>query len=362
MGAPLSAIIVDDSALMRNLISRMLISDLDITVLATAMNGKFALEKMKKYDPDVIILDLEMPVMNGIDFLKEKKKIGNKIPVIILSSIAKKGAKVTMDAIALGASDFILKPSGTAYSNIEKVHQDLIQLVKIYGQKYRISKRAGYLDEIKKEEKYTAVTKIIPDLQIKEKSIDIIALGISTGGPKALREIFSKLDESISVPILVVQHMPPGFTAELAKSLNKICPLGVKEAEDGDILKNGRILIAPGDRHLEIQKKSLAKVVMLTDTDPVNGHKPSIDVLFSSVSKIYDNNCMAIIMTGMGKDGVKMIGEINKNGGLTVAQDEYSCVVAGMPKSAVKAGYIQLVVPLDKMAETINGFMFEKVK
>jgi two-component system chemotaxis response regulator CheB len=349
MENPIKVLIVDDSALMRNIISKILNSDEELTVVATAMNGKFALEKIERYNPDVIVLDLEMPVMNGIEFLSEKRMRGIRIPVIILSSVAKRGAKITMEALSLGAADFILKPSGTVSHDIQKVGIELIQLVKIYGKRYFIRKYAGSFNETA-----TALKKL-PVFPKKRAAIEIIAIGVSTGGPNALRKIFPHIDKNIPVPLLVVQHMPKGFTEEFAKSLDKICSLEVKEAADGDIIQKGRILIAPGDRHLEVEKKRLASVVKLSDSEPVNGHRPSVDVLFSSVADVYNNNCMAIIMTGMGKDGVNKIGEINQKGGITIAQDEESCIVPGMPRAAIEKGYIQHIVTLEHMAETINS-------
>jgi two-component system chemotaxis response regulator CheB len=348
----ITALVVDDSALMRNLISKMLESDSMITVAATAMNGEFALEKAKKYSPDVIILDLEMPIMDGIEFLKRKRSYGIKAPVIILSAVAKKGAKITMEALSLGASDFILKPSGSA-RDIQKVCNELVQLVKAYGgqnfQEYKL------VSEKKLDNKKQEKAAILPSIKRqKRKSIEIIAIGVSTGGPNALRQILPYLNKNLSAPILIVQHMPAGFTEEFARSLNRICPLEVKEAADGDLLRKGRIFIAPGDMHLEIEKKSLATVIKLSQSEPVNGHRPSVDVLFASISEVFPNNCMAILMTGMGKDGVNEIGNIYRKGGLTIAQDEATCIVPGMPRTAVRKGYIRYIVALNHMAEMIN--------
>lgn len=358
MKKKITALVVDDSALMRNLIRKMLESDSMITVAATAMNGEFALEKAKKYSPDVIILDIEMPIMDGIEFLKRKRSEGIKAPVIILSAVAKKGAKITMKALSLGASDFILKPSGSA-RDIQKVCNELVQLVRVYGTQYKV------LDRVVSEElldnKGQERVAILPAItQQKRKAIEIIAIGVSTGGPNALRQILPYINKNLPAPILIVQHMPAGFTEEFAKSLNRICPLEVKEAADGDILRKGRIFIAPGDMHLEIEHKSLANVIKLTQSEPVNGHRPSVDVLFASISEVYNNNCMAILMTGMGKDGVSEIGHIFKIGGLTIAQDEATCIVPGMPRTAVRKGYIRHIVPLNHMAEMINQLANEK--
>jgi two-component system chemotaxis response regulator CheB len=370
VSSTLNVLVVDDSALMRNLISKMLQSDPSIQVAATAMNGQFALEKLKRLRCHLIVLDLEMPVVSGIEFLKERKRLDIKVPVIILSSIAMKGAQVTMEALSLGASDFILKPSGSQSLNIKEVGEELIQLAKIYGTRYK-NTLAPVADEepaVKAAREPVEVVfdrkddrQIAPPVQ-RSGVVEVIAIGISTGGPNALREILPRLDPNIPVPILIVQHMPAGFTREFARSLGKICSLEVKEAADGDLLDKPRIFIAPGDWHIVIEQKPLAKIIRISDSPPVNGHRPSADVLFSSVLKNYRNNCLAIIMTGMGKDGVREIGSIYRAGGLTVAQDEASCIVAGMPKEAVKSGFIHQIVPLAEMADIINKYAFEKVR
>ncbi|MBN1411454.1 MAG: chemotaxis response regulator protein-glutamate methylesterase [Spirochaetales bacterium] len=359
MVKPISVLIVDDSALMRKLISRIFENDEGFEIAATAMNGEFALRKLERLEVHCIILDLEMPEMNGIEFLKARNKLGIDIPVIILSSVAEKGAKITMDALALGAADFILKPSGSISQDIQKVEKELTQLVKIYGGKYlqqkeyKTSTREEPVENRMDIPVHQEIMQTIESMK-RPHSIDLIAIGISTGGPRALREVLPYLDSNMNIPIIVVQHMPAGFTYEFAKSLNRITTLDVKEAEDGDLLKNGRILISPGDKHLEVAAKPLANVVKLTDQPPVNGHRPSVDVMFRSVSEVYKNNCIAVIMTGMGKDGAREIGSIRKEGGITLAQDSESCVVAGMPRVAVQYGFIEKVVELKNMAETIN--------
>ncbi|MBA7561225.1 Protein-glutamate methylesterase/protein-glutamine glutaminase [subsurface metagenome] len=372
---PISVLIVDDSALIRNLVSRMFDDIPDIQVIGKAMNGRFALQKLKKMNPDIIILDLQMPEMNGIEFLKERKKRGIEIPVVILSAIARKGAKITMEALSLGASDFVLKPSGSATRHIYKTKDRLVDLIKIYGSQFKkeSAKKAGGANgapssrlqpsppqPVAAKQPATQQVKARlakgPGTPVKRSSlpIEIIAIGISTGGPNALRGLFPMIRSDLSVPILVVQHMPAGFTEEFAKSLDQISPLEVKEAADGDIIQTGRILIAPGDKHLEILDKPLAKIVRLSEKPEVNGHRPSADVLFASILQAYGGRSMAIIMTGMGRDGVKGIGAIYRAGGLTIAQDEASCIVFGMPRVAIDKGYIHKVLTIGMMAEIIN--------
>ncbi len=371
----ISVLVCDDSALMRNLISRMVDSEPDLTVAGKAMNGKFALDKIKRLNPDVIVMDLEMPEMNGIEFLKERKKRGIEIPVVILSSIAKKGAEITMEALSLGASDFILKPS-TGSNDIQNVQQDLTKTLKAYGNRYKERSGSGSKWEnagksirttrkepapMEKRVQTRPVIKPVPQISRKPLTgkVDLVALGISTGGPNALREVLAALDPGLTVPFLIVQHMPAGFTREFAASLNKICPLDVKEAENGDLIKGGRILIAPGDYHIEIEEKKLASVIKLAQTPARSGHRPSADVLFESVEKTYGGRVLAIIMTGMGKDGATEIGKIYQSGGTVIAQDENSSVVFGMPRVAIENGYTDHVVSLHEMAQTINRIIKE---
>ncbi|OQY32721.1 MAG: hypothetical protein B6241_10335 [Spirochaetaceae bacterium 4572_59] len=342
----ISVLVIDDSALMRNLISRLIERDSSLEVIGTAMNGRFGLVKLPRLNPDVIVLDLEMPEMNG-------------------------------EALALGASDFITKPSGGESDELNHIGNQLVQLLTVYGNNYRRNKGNSTVESLavltnngrvyEKASNAIRTENSYPQNQDWDKIkplrkagiTEIIAIGISTGGPNALRKVFAQLDPNLKQPILVVQHMPAGFTKEFAASLNRICPLEVKEAEEGDIIKPGRILIAPGDAHIEIEKKSLASIIHLKDSDLVNGHKPSAGVLFNSIAKNYGHNSMAVIMTGMGKDGAREIGEIYREGGITIAQDQQSCIVYGMPRVAVEHNYIQHIVPLEDMAEALCTLLIE---
>ncbi len=371
---PISVLIVDDSALMRNLIRRMLDADENIEVVGTAMNGQFALRKTVALNPDLIVLDLEMPELDGVGFLKKRKENNWNVPVIILSAVAKKGAEVTMKALALGASDFVTKPSGGSPESNRETAEQLIGMVKGYGGTYQRSKeQTAYRKDISKPEPVLPVVKsALPKAPLptrgKQRIADwpeikpdrqpappqIIAIGISTGGPNALRQVFAEISENMEVPIVVVQHMPAGFTREFANSLDKICSLEVKEAEEGDLINPGRILIAPGNKHLKVEKKRLAAVAHVLDGENVNGHKPSAGVLFNSVAEQYGNAALAIIMTGMGRDGSREIGEVFKEGSVTLAQDEESSVVFGMPRVAIEHDYISQVVSLNEMAAAIN--------
>jgi two-component system chemotaxis response regulator CheB len=360
MSDKIRVLIIDDSAIMRRLIAKMLSVHPAIEIVGTALNGRFGLDKMEALKPEVIILDLEMPEMNGIEFLKEKRRRQNNTPVLVLSAVATKGAKITMEALSLGASDFILKPSG---EDMNKVQQNLIETVLSFcpnAPKVNWESIQSHdTPKISSESILKTLPKMTPEnpeeyLQpiVKIPEIRILVIGISTGGPNALRDILPKFPANFPVPIVIVQHMPAGFTKEFAESLNKICPLQVKEAADNDLVKAGRILIAQGGKHLKFEKKSLATVVRVMDGEPVSGHKPSVDVMFDSAAEVFGNSCLACIMTGMGRDGAENIGKIMKKGGITMGQDQKTSIVYGMPNVALKLKHLQIVRPLDTIAET----------
>jgi two-component system chemotaxis response regulator CheB len=272
---------------------------------------------------------------------------------------------------ALGASDFIQKPSGSISEDIHLVRDTLVTMLLGYGGAYRKSKGKKVLSpsEYKEKEPATKNPDIVahfklgvvppsepaaPPQQVRKPArTEIIAIGISTGGPDALRVVFSKIDKDLKVPIVVVQHMPAGFTNEFARSLDRICPLDVKEAEDGDVIMPGRILIAQGNKHLEVEKKGTGAVARLSDNPLVSGHRPSADVLFASVAMTFTNRSLGVIMTGMGRDGAQQLGTIYKEGGMTLGQDEKSAVVYGMPRVAYELGHVMEQVSLDNMARRI---------
>lgn len=391
----IEVLVCDDSSLMRNMISRIVDSAEGMQTAGTAMNGKFCLQKIPLLKPDLILLDIEMPEMTGVQFLEERKKLGIDIPVIILSSIATKGAAVTMQCLELGASDFITKPGGSVSVNITSVGSSIIEKIASYGGKYarahgkNIASPEVFVHQAKLKEAEAAAVKegIISKIKPSETKpeplpatlwtpphkepavitplrqsgpIDVVALGISTGGPNALREVFAKIDPKFSKPILVVQHMPAGFTKEFAASLDKICPLKVKEAEDGDLIHPGQIYIAPGDFHIVVQKSTLCNVIRLSKEDLRNGHRPSADVLFESVAKLYKNRALGVIMTGMGRDGAAQLAEMRKQGARTLGQDEKSSIVYGMPRAAWELGAVQKQVSLENMAAEMSAVIKEQ--
>ena len=379
----IKVLIVDDSALMRSLIGKIIDGTPGLTVADKAMNGRFALQKLERVQPDIIVLDLEMPEMNGIEFLRERKRLKIDIPVIILSSIAKEGARITMDCLELGASDFVTKPSGSESANLATVASQLVEFLQAYGRQYQLKKQsvAGiksasaapaphYIHTLQPQtapQTHTVAssTSIFAapseeagkPAQVRQPGkLEIIAIGISTGGPNALREVFAELDPNLPQPIVVVQHMPPGFTYEFANSLNKICPLEVKEAQEGDLVKPGRILIAQGGKHLLVEKKPLGVIAHISDAPPQSGHRPSADVLFASVAEQFQNRALGIIMTGMGKDGAASLTRLYQEGSRTIGQDEASAIVYGMPRVAYEMGGVMEQVSLSNMASVINRY------
>jgi two-component system chemotaxis response regulator CheB len=359
---------------MRNLISRIVDATPGLRTVDKAMNGVFALQKIPRCQPDIIVLDIEMPEMNGIEFLKERKRLGIDIPVVILSSVARSGARVTMEALSLGAADFITKPSGSVSSDIHTVAGELSRMLVAYGSKYQREKGREPVrysfeapermfdaspEPVRPQVSRTPARVEPPGPSRSPGPTEIIAIGISTGGPNALREVFARIAPDLGCPVVVVQHMPAGFTEEFAASLDRICPLEVKEAADGDVLKPGRVLIAPGDWHVVVERRSLAGVVRINQDPPENGHRPSADVLFRSIAREYGNRSLAVIMTGMGRDGARELGSIYQEGGMTLGQDEGSSVVYGMPKVAFEMGHVMEQVPLSRMAERITAIAKE---
>jgi two-component system, chemotaxis family, protein-glutamate methylesterase/glutaminase len=343
MKKPVRVLVVDDSALMRKMIPQILEQDSSIEVVGTAIDGHFALKKIEELAPDVLTLDLEMPGLNGIDTLKEIMR-RKRLPVIVVSSHSTAGASITLKALALGAFDFVAKPHDV-FAHMTEVAGELMEKI------HAAAQSAGVQPQF-----LPAETPL--ELAGKQQPVaptHIIAIGVSTGGPNALQYLFSHLPLDFSGSILVVQHMPDGFTALFAKRLDDTCPIRVKEAQTGDLLVAGRALIAPGNRHMKVKKLPLGNVVLLSEDPPVNGHRPSADVLFHSVAEEFGAQAMAVLMTGMGEDGAVGLGEVRAAGGFTVAQSQETCVVFGMPKAAIERGYAMRIVDLQDMPHLLQA-------
>jgi two-component system, chemotaxis family, protein-glutamate methylesterase/glutaminase len=362
-------LVVDDSAFMRKLISDFLATSDQLEVAGIARNGEDAIAKIVKLSPDVLTLDVEMPKMNGIEALK-RIMAECPLPVVMVSSTTKEGAEETLKAIQLGAVDFIAKPSGTISLDLHKIQDEIIQKVLSASQVSitKLLKSRALIDSAsnkkfqkellsKKEEPLTPRSSAFNFYDNNKKKI--ILIGTSTGGPRALQHVLTDLPSSVNAPVLIVQHMPAGFTKSLADRLDSIASIRVKEAEHGEVLQEGTAYIAPGGYHMKIiQSDTMMKVHLTKEEDPRNGHRPSVDVLFESVSKIDDYNKIAVIMTGMGTDGTNGVKKLKEHGNVkTIAESHDSCIVYGMPKSVIAANLSDEVVNVDEIAQSIMKYM-----
>ncbi len=352
-------LVVDDSAFMRKVISDIINADSRCEVIDTATNGKEALEKLKNLKPDAITLDIQMPIMDGLTMLKEVNKLYD-IPIVMMSTLTKDGAVETIKALELGAFDFVAKPE-----NIFKVNSDEIQ-VELMGKLYAAASTGEksmtkYKPRIPKVMTSTNTTAVRKQKPITRKSIKssenitkLVAIGTSTGGPRALQYLLPYLPENIDAGIVVVQHMPPGFTKSLAERLNQLSEITVKEAEDGELIQKGWAYIAPGDRHLLVKQNGSNYYIELSDGPKKGAHKPAVDVMMTSITDINIPHVVGVIMTGMGADGRDGFTDLKKSREIhIIAQDEASCVVYGMPKSVVEAGLADEIKPLDQISKAI---------
>ena len=343
--------VVDDSALMRKLISDILSKDPAIEVVTTAMDGLFALKKIPQVKPDVITLDLDMPRMDGLTALRYIVH-DHQIPVILVSSLTTTGGNLALEGLAIGAVDFVTKPADAISAHIQEIARELIQKVKVAS-----TVTVGRVP-------HAALPPPAPEQVLEKRSrsevlTKIVAIGISTGGPNAISMILPQLPADFGAAILIVQHMPEGFTHMFAGRLNQSCRIRVKEAGEGDRIEPGLALIAPGNRHLKIAKLNKRGVAVLSASPAVNGHRPSADVLFDSVSKEFGKETIGLLMTGMGEDGARGLGRIRAAGGYTMAQDEESSVVFGMPKVAIEMGHADEIVSLDRIPERLISLVKE---
>ncbi len=343
---PVRVLVVDDSALMRKLIPQILQTDDSIQVVGTAMDGNFGLKKIEELKPQVITLDLEMPGMGGLDMLKEIMR-RYRIPVIVVSSHSTQGASITLKALSLGAFDFVAKPSDVSV-RMQEIARDLISKIKAaaHSRGFPIAAPADLPMPLPRQKIKTSD---------RRQPTKIVAIGISTGGPQSLQYVLAQLPHDFLGSIVVVQHMPEGFTEMFARRLDECCALNVKEAQSGDLLLAGRVLICPGSRHLKVKRLPLGDIAILSDDPRVNGHRPSADVLFRSAAEEFGERAVGLIMTGMGEDGAHGLGLMKAAGGVTIAQSEQSCVVFGMPKAAIERGHAMRVVDLEAIANTLQA-------
>jgi two-component system chemotaxis response regulator CheB len=325
-----------------DLVTEALSSDPELEIVGVAANGRIGLQKIPQCMPDVITLDVEMPVMNGLEMLRELRRTYPKLPVIMFSSVTEHGAQATLDALAAGASDYAAKPSGSSglHEGIAQVREELIPRIKSLCRKsIGASVPAARARTLKSASASAA--------------IDVLTIGVSTGGPNALAMLLPALRADLPVPVLIVQHMPPMFTRLLAERLNTQCPLRVREAAHGDPIEPGVIAIAPGNFHMAVQRLGQTPTIAINQDPPENSCRPAVDVLFRSAAQVYGPRVLGVILTGMGQDGLRGCEDIADRGGRIFVQDEASSVVWGMPGFVARAGLAQKVLPLDAMAMEI---------
>jgi len=336
-------LVVDDSAFMRTALSRMIASESGFEVAATACNGADALAKIAALDPDVVTLDVEMP---GLDGLQTLRSIMNQFPrpVLMVSAVTDKDAHSTFDALAAGAFDYVPKQLSSTSLDILHIRPDLIAKIRAAAQSRKPQSGDALPKKPPRSSRSATLTAAFPSVPA------IVALGTSTGGPRALQEILPLFPHDLSVPILIVQHMPPGFTAPFAHRLNTLCAVAVREAGHGECIQPGVVYIAPAGVHMRVRRLSDSRAIIFLDAHPEDYlHVPSIDVLMTSVAEAFGNLALGVIMTGMGSDGAAGMQAIYRQGGITIGQNEATCTVYGMPRACVELGILSRVVPLTQI-------------
>ncbi len=355
MDEKLRVLVVDDTITYRKIVSSVLAEIPDVEVVGTAANGKIALEKIGQTKPDLLLMDLEMPEMGGLELLRHLKATGSPVGAIVLSALTSRDSRSTLECLALGAFDFILKPAGGSFEeNLGRIRDELAPRVGAFARRREVRALLAGTSRpaAPSVPPPTAAPPPAPPRTTAAKA-DVIAIGISTGGPAALAEMLPRLPANLDAALLIVQHMPPLFTKSLAEDLDRRCRLRVSEAQDGDAVRKGHILIAPGGRHMKVSREGDRVLVRVTDDPPENSCRPSADYLFRSVASVYGPRALGIIMTGMGNDGAAGCREIKARGGWLLAQDAASCVVFGMPRQPIQEGIVDVVAPLNRLDQEV---------
>jgi len=351
-------LIVDDAVIVRKILTDTLQADPEIEVVGSASNGRLALMKVSQLKPDIITLDQEMPELSGTETLKILRKEFPEIPVIMFSAFTERGAALTLEALNLGASDYVTKPSNfdRGGTTKEEIYSELRSKIKVLGRKEEASGRPPYSSVPKAAltEKIAVEPKKCPLAPMGQGPIDVLTIGVSTGGPNALAKVLPALPADLSVPVVVVQHMPPMFTRLLAERLDAQCALSVVEATEGMKVEAGTIYIAPGDYHLELVRSGADILTHLHQGPQENSCRPAVDVLFRSCVNVYGPRVLAAVLTGMGSDGFIGCQQIRQAGGRVLAQDEASSVVWGMPAYVAEGGLAEAIVPLDEIASELT--------
>lgn len=353
MFEPIRVLIVDDSAVVRRAVSDALSADPEIVVVGTASNGNIALQRIPQVNPQVLILDIEMPESDGFDVLRTLKVNYPRIRSIMFSSLTQRGAFQTIEALSLGASDYVAKPSSISLQDyretLKKIASELIPKIKQFRQDISVRDQGSGISTVQELQRPT--TYYMRPVSIVPK---IVTIGVSTGGPDALSRLLPRFPKKFPVPIVIVQHMPPIFTKLLAERLDSLSEIKVIEGAEGIEPEPGVAYIAPGDLHMIVQKNNGKVLLSLNQEPPENSCRPAADVLFRSVAKVYGSYALGVIMTGMGQDGYQGLKEIKKQGGIIFAQDQATSVVWGMPSLVVQERLADCVVPLDQMSTAIE--------
>jgi len=348
----ITVMVVDDSAVMRQVIGAIIVQHPEFELIGTAMDPIIAMDKMNRAWPDVVLLDVEMPRMDGLTF-RRKLMSERPTPVVICSTLTEKGARTTMDALAAGAVSVITKPKVGLQSFLNESTQELLSALKAASRANVKRLARAHAPILEAPAKHNADVMLAPTSRAMTRTTErVIAIGTSTGGTQALEHVLARLP-AVCPGIVIVQHMPEKFTAAFAERLDSVCAIRVREARDGDRVVPGQALIAPGGRHMLLKRNGAQYRVQVREGPLVNRHRPSVDVLFRSVAQEAGSNALGVIMTGMGDDGAAGLLEMRKAGARTVAQDEESCVVYGMPKEAVKRGAVEKAIALDDVAHEI---------
>jgi two-component system chemotaxis response regulator CheB len=346
-------LVVDDSVVIRRMLTEILSSDPAIDVAGTASNGKLAIQKLTQIQPDVVVMDIEMPEMTGLEALPIIRKTHPRLPIIMFSTLTTRGGAATLDALALGATDYVAKPAnmGSVQASIEAIRAELLPKVKTFG---------GIPDLLEAPAPTrTRHAPSAPPAPARPRAVgvpsrvDVVAIGVSTGGPKALGEVLPGLPAALPVPVVVVQHMPPLFTKLLAERLDSSCPMRVHEGEAGTVLEPGHVYLAPGDFHMVVEQSGGVARLALNQDPPENSCRPAVDVLFRSVVNVYHEHVLAAVLTGMGQDGLRGSELVRDAGGQVLAQDEATSVVWGMPGFVARSGLADKVVALPDVAREI---------
>jgi two-component system chemotaxis response regulator CheB len=350
MEGVLRVLVVDDSAYVRKVVREMLSRSPFIEVVGAARDGREGLELAEQLNPDVITCDLIMPELDGVGFVREQMR-RKPVPIVIMS-IAAENADAALTALDSGAVDFVQKPTALATEKIFDVTNELIEKVKTAGQIsldriHRTSSKHALVDSVGKVEPNEVVA--------GSHSVDIVVIGVSTGGPQALKQLIPHLPSDFPVPVVVVMHMPVGYTEMYALRLDEMSALKVREVKEGDVLQSGTVLVAQAGRHLTFRRRSDGRIVTHLDTRPLETlHRPSVDVMFQSAAETFRDRVLGVVMTGMGSDGKQGAAWIKSQGGLVYTQDEETCVVYGMPASVVEAGLSDQSLPLERLAQVIR--------